>query len=97
MTYKYVKNEAKLSNLLIVSMGETMRELDSEDLKKKNNQLMKLIKEQTVTLNEEGRKIRIINETLLSIFEESEMLKRIQPITCQHSVWRCKNIWKKPY
>ena len=97
MTYKYVKNETKLSNLLLVSMGETMRELDSEDLKKKNNQLMKLLKEYTVTLNEEGWEVKIINETLLSILEENEMLKRIQPINCKHWAWRCKNIWKKPY
>jgi hypothetical protein len=97
MTYKYVKHETKLSNLLLVSMGETMRELDCEDLKKKNNQLMKLIKEHTVTLNEEGWEVKIINETLLSILEENEMLKRIQPITRKHWAWRCKNIWKKPY
>jgi uncharacterized membrane-anchored protein len=78
-------------------MGETMRELDCEDLKKKNNQLMKLIKEHIVTLNEEGWEVKIINETLLSILEENEMLKRIQPITRKHWAWRCKNIWKKPY
>ena len=97
MTYKYVKNDIKQSNLLIVSMGETMRELDWRDLKKKNNQLMKLIKEYMVILNEEGLEVRIINDTLLSILEENEMLKRIQPITCNHWVGRCKNICKKPY